>query len=156
MSDLFSLPTHSRTVRETSIEAMRSAGSRAPNLRTRCYNVLASHGPQTADEVAERLEETVLSVRPQFTLLTKENKIADTGERRKNESGRMAIVWRATDPWVWKEATTEDKWTAEQERGAVLDYLRASVKQQFDQGLRSNLINIGRAIAAGQHVEAAR
>lgn len=93
MTDLFSAAE--RTTRQTSIDAMRSVEPRAPNLRDRCWRILNLCGPLTADEVAHRLAEDPLSVRPQFTLLTQEGRIAETGERRRNKSGRMAMVWRA-------------------------------------------------------------
>lgn len=48
----------------------------------------------TADEVAERLHLSVLSVRPRVTELSALGKIRDSGERRPNASGRNAIVWR--------------------------------------------------------------
>lgn len=48
----------------------------------------------TADEVAERLGLSVLSVRPRVCELSALGSIYDSGERRKNASGRSAIVWR--------------------------------------------------------------
>ena len=49
----------------------------------------------TADEVAARLNLSVLSVRPRVCELSAMGKIRDSGERRKNASGRSATVWRA-------------------------------------------------------------
>ena len=57
-----------------------------------------SHGPATADEVAARMKESVLAIRPRFTELSRAWRIADTGERRKNASGRNAIVWKLSEP----------------------------------------------------------
>lgn len=48
----------------------------------------------TADEVASRLNLSVLSVRPRVCELSAMGKIRDSGERRKNASGRSATVWR--------------------------------------------------------------
>jgi len=48
----------------------------------------------TTDECAERLGETVLSIRPRFTELAAKGEIEDSGIRRKNASGRSATVWR--------------------------------------------------------------
>ena len=56
-----------------------------------------THGPATADEVATRLKESVLAIRPRFTELWKQQRIEDTGDRRKNASGRNAIVWQLQD-----------------------------------------------------------
>lgn len=96
-----SRPKHK--TRDTSVEALKAIEKRAPNLRTRIWHVLDKGGPMTPDEVAARLGESPLSVRPQFTKLTKENKIADTGVRRTNESGRQAIVWMALGPEAWQD-----------------------------------------------------
>jgi hypothetical protein len=48
----------------------------------------------TADEVAYALKESILAVRPRVCELHKMGKIADSGVRRENASGRSAIVWR--------------------------------------------------------------
>lgn len=127
MVDLFSPETVARVTRQTSIDAMLSVEERAPNLRTRVWRCLARHGPQTPDEVAARIGESILSVRPQFTLLTKENKIADTGERRTNDSGRKAMVWKAQPPEVWRDApdhmTAQERIEKLQERVSYLERL---------------------------------
>lgn len=52
--------------------------------------------PRTADEVALSLGLSILSVRPRITELSKLGLIEDSGQRRKNASGRKAIVWRIT------------------------------------------------------------
>jgi hypothetical protein len=49
----------------------------------------------TADEVAQRLRQTVLATRPRCTELAKLGLIRDAGIRRSNVSGRSAIVWTA-------------------------------------------------------------
>lgn len=103
MTDLFDPATVARVTRQTSIDAMRSVEPRSPNLRTRIWRALDRLGPHTPDEIAAMLGEDILSVRPQFTLLTKENKIADTGDRRRNASGRQAMVWRANPPELWRD-----------------------------------------------------
>lgn len=48
---------------------------------------------RTADECAEELNKSVLSIRPRFSELKEKGLIVDTGQRRKNASGRNAIVW---------------------------------------------------------------
>ena len=53
---------------------------------------------RTADEIAIELGKDglgILSVRPRVTELVKTDMLVDTGKRRKNSSGRNAIVWRA-------------------------------------------------------------
>lgn len=56
---------------------------------------LKTNGPQTADEVAEALGESVLAVRPRISEMVRENLVVATGMRRPNKSGRTAWVWRA-------------------------------------------------------------
>lgn len=81
---------------DTSRKAADSVADTAPLLRQRCLDLLRAHpGGLTADEAADRLNLSILSVRPRFTELLKQSKITDTGERRRNASGRSAKVWRA-------------------------------------------------------------
>ena len=49
--------------------------------------------PMTTDETAKRLGIDKLAVRPRFSELRETGKIFDTGYRRYNESGKLAIVW---------------------------------------------------------------
>lgn len=100
MTDLFTYePPYPKTPgfkdQDTSKEAARSMQGKAPLLRSRCLSLL-KEAPTglTADQVASRLGETVLAVRPRFTELQRDGQIEDTGERRANESGRSAKVWR--------------------------------------------------------------
>ena len=68
---------------------------KAPTLRELCKAALqASDAGLTADEVAEVLDQSILSIRPRLTELGRLGDIEDTGERRKNQSGKKAIVWR--------------------------------------------------------------
>lgn len=77
---------------DTSKLAAEAMSASAPLLRERCLAVLA-FGPKTPDEVAQRLDLSILSVRPRFTELARMGRITDTGQRRRNASGRMAKVW---------------------------------------------------------------
>ena len=47
----------------------------------------------TADECAEALHMWPFTVRPRCTELGRKGIIRDSGKRRKNVTGRMAIVW---------------------------------------------------------------
>lgn len=89
----FTRPIIPPPFRDTSMEAADAMADRAPILRARVLGVLAT-GNFTADEVAAQLGESVLAIRPRVTELAKVDRIADTGERRKNANGRRAIVWR--------------------------------------------------------------
>lgn len=84
---------------ETSKAAALAAEDRAATLRAKCHAALRG-AAMTADEVAELLGESVLSVRPRITELRKQGKVepaAVDGKplRRKNVSGATAAVWRA-------------------------------------------------------------
>ena len=77
---------------DTSIGAANRVAPVAKSLREKCLTVL-SRGGFTADEIADRLGESILTIRPRVTELNKLGKIKDTGARRPNSSGRPAIVW---------------------------------------------------------------
>ena len=82
---------------DTSRAAAEAIEPRADTLRRRCLDLIADVGPYgvTADECAAVIRETVLSIRPRFTELRVAGRIVDSGARRKNSSGRSAIVWTA-------------------------------------------------------------
>ena len=76
-------------------------GSRRPHLakseRVRAlvlYVLAATPAGLTADEIAARLDESVLAVRPRVSELFHAGLIAKTGERRPNASGLAAHVWK--------------------------------------------------------------
>lgn len=52
-------------------------------------------GPRglTADELAQRLDMDRYSIEPRTSELRRKGLIRDSGRRRKNASGKMAIVW---------------------------------------------------------------
>lgn len=79
----------------TSYAASEAIKPCAATLRTKVLNHLRQHGPATADEVAESLHIDRLSVRPRLTELKLMGKVRDTGTRRPNASGKMAICWDA-------------------------------------------------------------
>ena len=101
--DLFSPETVARVTRQTSREAHDAAKPRMPRLHDLIWRALDTHGPHTPDEMAARLGENILTVRPAFTKMTKENMIADTGQRRRNDSKRQAMVWRARPMHEWRQ-----------------------------------------------------
>jgi hypothetical protein len=97
---LFSYPQAPRyKERTTSKDAATAMTSRAAILRNRAFAEIVRAGRMglTADQVAERLGETVLAVRPRVSELAKATPpmIVPTRERRKNVSGMGAKVWRA-------------------------------------------------------------
>jgi hypothetical protein len=77
-------------------DAAQKTAGRAGELRGRVLTEIERAGflGITADEVAAKLNETVLSVRPRLSELRSAEKIEPTGERRPNASGMTATVWR--------------------------------------------------------------
>lgn len=78
----------------TSQESATRIAPRARTLRDRVLSALKIE-PLTTDEVAERLGESVLSIRPRFSEALALGLIEETTETRRNRSGRLATVWRA-------------------------------------------------------------
>ena len=63
-------------------------------LRTRILEKFtATKKGYTPDEMALKLNESYLSIRPRFTELKYENLLQKTDVRRRNASGRTSIVW---------------------------------------------------------------
>lgn len=85
--------------RSTSSDAARRITPHASTLRDRVYDFLKANHPAafTADEVADRLGASILSVRPRVTELRRVDLIEPTAERRKNKSGMSARCWRAKE-----------------------------------------------------------
>lgn len=80
---------------ETSRKAAEGIAPKAPTLRAKCFALLRSEGPATADEVAAKMQSSILSIRPRIAELNGMGLIVDTGTRRANASGNTAVVWRA-------------------------------------------------------------
>ncbi len=74
-------------------DAALSEVSRASTLRDQVAGLLDKE-ELTADDCAEALNASVLSVRPRLSELVKQGRIEDAGVRRRNRSGKFATVWR--------------------------------------------------------------
>lgn len=99
MADLFGYPhTPGAKDRDTSFEAAEGMAPQAPILRAKCLRELEHSNGLTADEVAGRLGLSILSVRPRITELARDGKVRDSGDRRRNASGKRAIVWAPVNP----------------------------------------------------------
>lgn len=94
-------PGWKTTKPETSQAAAVAVRSRAATLRDQVLEVYRI-GSATADEIAAKLNESVLTIRPRVAELHKQGKLADTTFRRKNASGHSAVVWRLEDERVKK------------------------------------------------------
>lgn len=64
-------------------------------LRIKVLELLKAGNELTADEIADRLGETVLAIRPRVSQLKTLGLIFDTGKTRPNISGIKASVWSA-------------------------------------------------------------
>lgn len=81
--------------RDTSREAAAAMKPCTARLRAMVLSAIGnSAAGLTPDEAADALAISILSARPRVTELFKLGLIVPTGERRKNESGRSATVWR--------------------------------------------------------------
>ena len=78
----------------TSRDAAQSMAKAAPKMREKVKAAFRRYGPATADQIADQLRLSVLSVRPRVAELARMGVIEDTGDRRLNDSGRGAKVWR--------------------------------------------------------------
>lgn len=75
-------------------QAARVIAGTAKNLRAKVLQAIvdAPNG-LTADEVATRLNKSILSVRPRVSELRRTGEIRQTDKRGKNDSGMSASVW---------------------------------------------------------------
>lgn len=80
-----------------SSDAAHAVARHARTLRHRVHAFLLDRYPvaYSADQIADNLSETVLSIRPRVAELNKLELIEATDERRKNQSGMTAHCWRA-------------------------------------------------------------
>ncbi|WP_294328283.1 hypothetical protein [uncultured Sphingomonas sp.] len=82
---------------DTSREAAEMVAPMSNRLRAIVHGILFDHPKGlTVDETCHLAGFPRYSLQPRFTELRKLGSIRDTGERRFNESGARAIVWRAT------------------------------------------------------------
>lgn len=81
----------------TGAEAAQAAAPTAETLRRRALAALVAYGPMTADEIAEKLGEPILSVRPRVSELRASGSVEPTNTRRPTAAGNSAQVWRVTN-----------------------------------------------------------
>src|SRR5215468_7391042 len=90
-----SLPLASTGTDDALRAAARTNVARTERMRALVLEVLVpAPCGLTADEIAAKLDECVLAVRPRVSELFDAGQIAKTGERRTNESGLRAYVWK--------------------------------------------------------------
>jgi hypothetical protein len=69
--------------------------TKAERIRSAIVDLLHQGPALTADVIAERLDRSVLYVRPRVSELAKQLRIVPNGERGRNASGKLASKWRA-------------------------------------------------------------
>ena len=83
---------------ETRREAYYEAEQLAPTRRRIIYGALKKYGPQTADELMERLGyDDPNCVRPRLTELKKEGLIEALGRRTSKRTGKSGAVWQVVE-----------------------------------------------------------
>ena len=80
----------------TSQDAAEAIEPRADTLRGKALAVIKTAGPRglTADEAADIMDRSVLSIRPRISELLELGLIERNGQRRKNSSGLNADAYR--------------------------------------------------------------
>lgn len=80
---------------DTSIEAAEAVQPRCGRLQKLTLELVASRGAYgaTADEAAEACGMDRWSIQPRVSELRKRGLIADSGLRRRNVTGKRAVVW---------------------------------------------------------------
>jgi DNA-directed RNA polymerase specialized sigma24 family protein len=94
--DLFSYPdAPGHRGIDTSVEAAAAMSQHLGRLQDMAFNAIKAAGALglTADELAERLGVNRYTIQPRTSELRRLRKIADSGQRRRNVSGKKAIVW---------------------------------------------------------------
>ncbi|MFP5328876.1 MAG: hypothetical protein ACLGHC_01895 [Alphaproteobacteria bacterium] len=84
---------------DTSIDAAESVAPKLGRLQKLTLEAIKSRGAQglTADEAAEVLEQDRYSIQPRTSELRRKGQIIDSGKRRRNATGKSAIVWVARE-----------------------------------------------------------
>jgi predicted HTH transcriptional regulator len=80
---------------DTSKYAAESAATRAKRHKRITLTAIIENGPSTSEEIAAMTSLTHAQAWRRVSDLKNDGKIFDTGVRRRNHSGRMAIVWAA-------------------------------------------------------------
>ena len=76
---------------------VRSALSRAERTRREIIDLIAGTRPMTADEIADRLDLSILYVRPRVSELVTRGDLAPSGLSGRNASGKCAKKWRVVN-----------------------------------------------------------
>ena len=93
--DIFSYPDGPGfKARETSRAAAAAMAPQAKSLRARVFDEIKK-APGTPEQIAHRLKEPLMNVRPRCSELAAKGLILDSEARGTAMGGRRAIIWRA-------------------------------------------------------------
>lgn len=70
----------------------------AATIRAQVLQTFRTVGAMTADECAERMDMSVLTIRPRCTELKRLGHLHDSGKRRPNASGKSAMILTTRKP----------------------------------------------------------
>ncbi len=106
---------------DPSHDAAKAITRHAKNLRDRVHGFLQDQYPSaySADQIAARLGEAILSVRPRVSELHKAQLIEVAAGRSKNQSGMTANCWRAVVN-ASEGQSIDEALTASESRGATV------------------------------------
>jgi predicted ArsR family transcriptional regulator len=93
------LPQESGRARRQDPDTSKKAAARVPvaDLEQRVLRALQlSKAGMTTHELAWLLKVDLVSVSPRMRPLTEKGLVRDSGERRRGDSGRASIVWKAS------------------------------------------------------------
>ena len=80
---------------ETPVRRARSAAlSKAECIRREIVELIVFERPMTADELAARLDLSILYVRPRVSELVTRGRLVASGKRGRNASGKRAAKWK--------------------------------------------------------------
>ncbi len=82
--------------RETSRQAAEAMKPQAKTLRARVLDEIRK-APGTPEQIAHRLKEPLMNVRPRCSELAAKNMIVDSEARGQAMGGRKAIVWKVAE-----------------------------------------------------------
>lgn len=82
---------------ETSVAAAEALAPKLGRLQRMALEAISTAGAYglTADELAERLDLSRWTIQPRTSELKRTGLIRDSGQRRPNGTGKLAIVWIA-------------------------------------------------------------
>lgn len=108
MSDYPDTPGHRKV--EASIAAALALAPKLGRLQHMAQSAIYEAGATglTADELARRLNMNRYSIQPRTSELRRKGLICDSGKRRKNATGKAAIVWIAPERGEFLEAVKRE------------------------------------------------